>query len=212
MPRRGPAQASITSAKAVFMRVSKPRFEIERERPSANKAEAFATLLAQARQSEPVTPDYLVSLQQVAVTNPLDRADAFRAHQNWLRNGMPGVLSARWSGKHGDDDANLDLLLGQLGDVPDERRGAAFVSVVAMVVPGGEEVVVRGEWRGTLLRALEAAIDAGRIPTDEAQAIEWSGQRPLLIAGRADNIKVTTADDLALAAAILSVRSTQEMR
>ncbi|WP_112265282.1 RdgB/HAM1 family non-canonical purine NTP pyrophosphatase [Lentzea terrae] len=68
-------------------------------------------------------------------------------------NGMPGVLSARWSGKHGDDDANLDLLLGQLGDVPDERRGAAFVSVVAMVVPGGEEVVVRGEWRGTLLRA-----------------------------------------------------------
>jgi XTP/dITP diphosphohydrolase len=67
-------------------------------------------------------------------------------------NGMPGVLSARWSGKHGDDDANLDLLLGQLGDVPDERRGAAFVSVVAMVVPGGEEVVVRGEWRGSLLR------------------------------------------------------------
>lgn len=67
-------------------------------------------------------------------------------------NGMPGVLSARWSGRHGDDDANLDLLLGQLGDVPDERRGAAFVSVVAMVVPGGEEVVVRGEWRGTLLR------------------------------------------------------------
>ncbi|SDP22475.1 RdgB/HAM1 family non-canonical purine NTP pyrophosphatase [Lentzea jiangxiensis] len=68
-------------------------------------------------------------------------------------NGMPGVLSARWSGRHGDDDANLDLLLGQLGDVPDERRGAAFVSVVALVVPGGEEVVVRGEWRGALLRA-----------------------------------------------------------
>jgi XTP/dITP diphosphohydrolase len=68
-------------------------------------------------------------------------------------NGMPGVLSARWSGRHGDDVANLDLLLGQLGDVPDERRGAAFVSVVALVVPGGEEVVVRGEWRGTLLRA-----------------------------------------------------------
>ncbi|MFD4639574.1 RdgB/HAM1 family non-canonical purine NTP pyrophosphatase [Lentzea sp. NPDC058436] len=68
-------------------------------------------------------------------------------------NGMPGVLSARWSGRHGDDDANLDLLLGQLGDVPDERRGAAFVSTVALVVPGGDEVVVRGEWRGTLLRA-----------------------------------------------------------
>ena len=46
---------------------------------------------------------------------------------------------------------------------------------------------------GMLLRALEAALAAGRMPTDEAQAIEWSGQRPRLVAGRADNIKVTTA-------------------
>src|SRR5689334_11402930 len=65
---------------------------------------------------------------------------------------------------------------------------------------------------GTLLNALDAALGAGRIPTDEAQAIEWSGQRPMLVAGRADNIKVTTADDLALAAAILSVRTAQEIR
>jgi 2-C-methyl-D-erythritol 4-phosphate cytidylyltransferase len=57
---------------------------------------------------------------------------------------------------------------------------------------------------GMLLRALEAALASGRLPTDEAQAIEWSGQRPRLVAGRADNIKVTTADDLALAGAILS--------
>jgi 2-C-methyl-D-erythritol 4-phosphate cytidylyltransferase len=65
---------------------------------------------------------------------------------------------------------------------------------------------------GTLLSALDAALEAGRVPTDEAQAIEWSGQRPMLIAGRADNIKVTTADDLALAAAILNVRTAQEIR
>ena len=39
-------------------------------------------------------------------------------------NGMPGVLSARWSGRHGDDDANLQLVLGQLADVPAEHRGA----------------------------------------------------------------------------------------
>jgi 2-C-methyl-D-erythritol 4-phosphate cytidylyltransferase len=57
-----------------------------------------------------------------------------------------------------------------------------------------------------LLRALEEAIAAGRIPTDEAQAIEWSGQRPRLVAGRADNIKVTTGEDLTLAAAILVTR------
>ncbi|HEU4592463.1 MAG TPA: 2-C-methyl-D-erythritol 4-phosphate cytidylyltransferase [Steroidobacteraceae bacterium] len=59
---------------------------------------------------------------------------------------------------------------------------------------------------GVLLRALEAALNSGRVPTDEAQAIEWSGQRPRLIAGRADNIKVTTADDLVLAGAILGIR------
>ncbi|WP_086839894.1 RdgB/HAM1 family non-canonical purine NTP pyrophosphatase [Amycolatopsis kentuckyensis] len=68
-------------------------------------------------------------------------------------NGMPGVLSARWSGRHGDDDANLDLVLGQLSDVPDERRGAQFVCVAALVLPSGEETVVRGEWRGTLVRS-----------------------------------------------------------
>ncbi|MEK6438358.1 RdgB/HAM1 family non-canonical purine NTP pyrophosphatase [Pseudonocardia sp. T1-2H] len=68
-------------------------------------------------------------------------------------NGMPGVLSARWSGKHGDDLANLELLLGQLADVPDERRGAAFVCAAALVVPGGTEVIEHGEWRGRLIRA-----------------------------------------------------------
>lgn len=67
--------------------------------------------------------------------------------------GMPGVLSARWAGRHGDDRANLDLVLGQLADVPDGRRGAAFVCAAALVVPGGEEVVVHGEWSGRLARA-----------------------------------------------------------
>ncbi len=68
-------------------------------------------------------------------------------------NGMPGVLSARWSGRHGDDRANLELLLAQLTDVPDERRGAAFVCAAALVVPGGPEIVVHGEWRGRIVRA-----------------------------------------------------------
>jgi len=67
-------------------------------------------------------------------------------------NGMPGVLSARWAGGHGDDQANLDLVLAQLRDVPDERRGAAFVCAAALVTPDGAETAVRGEWRGTLTR------------------------------------------------------------
>ena len=46
---------------------------------------------------------------------------------------MPGVLSARWSGRHGEDAGNTALLLAQLRDVPDGRRGAAFVSACALV-------------------------------------------------------------------------------
>lgn len=67
--------------------------------------------------------------------------------------GMPGVLSARWSGRHGDDQANVDLLLGQMTDVPDDRRGGAFVSACAVVTPDGAQTVVRGEWRGHVARA-----------------------------------------------------------
>jgi XTP/dITP diphosphohydrolase len=65
-------------------------------------------------------------------------------------NGMPGVLSARWSGRHGDDAANTALLLAQLRDVPDDRRGAAFVSACAVVWGPDGEVVVRGVWPGSI--------------------------------------------------------------
>jgi XTP/dITP diphosphohydrolase len=68
-------------------------------------------------------------------------------------NGMPGVLSARWAGRHGDDVANLELLLAQLGDVPDERRGAAFVCAAALVLPDGTEIVEHGVWPGRIVRA-----------------------------------------------------------
>ncbi|MEV0948541.1 RdgB/HAM1 family non-canonical purine NTP pyrophosphatase [Rhodococcus sp. NPDC049939] len=67
-------------------------------------------------------------------------------------NSMPGVLSARWSGVHGDDPANTSLVLAQIRDVADGRRGATFVSACALVVPGGDSSVVRGEWRGTIAR------------------------------------------------------------
>jgi XTP/dITP diphosphohydrolase len=79
-------------------------------------------------------------------------------------NGMPGVLSARWAGHHGDDQANLDLVLAQLTGVPDERRGGAFVCAAALVVPGGVETVVRGAWRGTLTRKPRGANGFGYDP------------------------------------------------
>ena len=69
-------------------------------------------------------------------------------------HGMPGVLSARWAGKHGDDQANLDLVLGQLADVAE--RGAVFVCVAALVVPGADggyrEWTTTGVLGGTLTR------------------------------------------------------------
>jgi XTP/dITP diphosphohydrolase len=67
-------------------------------------------------------------------------------------NGMPGVLSARWAGAAKSDDANLKLVLAQVADVPDERLTAAFVCAAALVHPDGSEVVVRGEWPGSLVR------------------------------------------------------------
>jgi len=68
-------------------------------------------------------------------------------------NGMPGVLSARWAGRHGDDQANLDLVLAQIGDVPDQHRGGAFVCAAALVLPNGREHLVEGRQAGRILRA-----------------------------------------------------------
>ncbi|GIF45582.1 XTP/dITP diphosphohydrolase [Asanoa ferruginea] len=68
-------------------------------------------------------------------------------------NGMPGVLSARWAGKHGDDTANNELVLAQISDFADEHRGAAFVCAAALVTPGGREHLVEGRQQGRLLRS-----------------------------------------------------------
>jgi XTP/dITP diphosphohydrolase len=73
--------------------------------------------------------------------------------------GAPGIFSARWAGRHGDDVANLRLLLAQLGDVPEPHRGAAFVCAAALVTPDGVEHVEHGELRGTLL--MEPVGDGG---------------------------------------------------
>jgi XTP/dITP diphosphohydrolase len=66
-------------------------------------------------------------------------------------HGMPGILSARWAGKHGDDQANLELLLAQLSDIP--KRGAAFVCVAALALPDGTEWTTTGVLVGHVTRA-----------------------------------------------------------
>jgi XTP/dITP diphosphohydrolase len=67
-------------------------------------------------------------------------------------NGMPGVFSARWAGRHGDDDANLRLLLNQIADIGEDFRRAHFVCAAALALPDGTARVVEGRLTGTLLR------------------------------------------------------------
>ncbi|USR78861.1 RdgB/HAM1 family non-canonical purine NTP pyrophosphatase [Arcanobacterium pinnipediorum] len=73
--------------------------------------------------------------------------------------GAPGIFSARWCGKHGDDQANLDLLLAQLCDVKDEYRTGYFMCAAALVLPDGREFVREGRMIGRL--RYEAAGEGG---------------------------------------------------
>jgi XTP/dITP diphosphohydrolase len=106
-------------------------------------------------------------------------------------NGMPGVFSARWSGRHGDDQANLDLLLGQLSDVAPEHRGARFACVAAIAWPSGEEDAVEGFMDGSIVDAPRGTNGFGydpifvaegesrttaEMPPDEKDAISHRGK------------------------------------
>ena len=86
-------------------------------------------------------------------------------------NGMPGVLSARWAGRHGDDEANLWLVLAQLADTPDERLGAAFVCAAALVGANGE-TVVEGRMPGRLVRVPRGHNGFGYDPIFVAAGLE----------------------------------------
>jgi XTP/dITP diphosphohydrolase len=66
--------------------------------------------------------------------------------------GAPGIFSARWAGSHGNDRANLELLLDQLSDVKDEHRGAAFVCAAVLAMPDGTVRATEGRMPGTVAR------------------------------------------------------------
>ena len=88
-------------------------------------------------------------------------------------NGMPGVLSARWAGRHGDDVANLELLLGQIADVPEDRRTARFVCAAAAVLPDGRELVVEESVEGRIIESPRGTNGFGYdpifVPIDETR-------------------------------------------
>jgi len=106
-------------------------------------------------------------------------------------NGMPGVLSARWSGSHGDDEANLRLLLAQLADVPADRRAAHFYCAAALVLPSGSEHVTEGTLHGWLTDAPRgtngfgydpifvpdsSGLTTAQLPAEEKDAISHRGR------------------------------------
>ncbi|MBT2366992.1 RdgB/HAM1 family non-canonical purine NTP pyrophosphatase [Streptomyces sp. ISL-10] len=78
--------------------------------------------------------------------------------------GAPGIFSARWAGTHGDDKANLELLLAQLKDIDTAHRGAHFACAAALALPDGTERVVEGRLRGTLRRSPEGTNGFGYDP------------------------------------------------
>ena len=109
-------------------------------------------------------------------------------------NGMPGVLSARWAGTAKDDLANNELLLEQLADVPDERRGAQFRCAIALAYPVGAggvaEHVVHGIMPGRIIREMRGTGGFGydvlfvadghdktsaELPADEKDAVSHRG-------------------------------------
>jgi XTP/dITP diphosphohydrolase len=120
-----------------------------------------------------------------------------------VMGGMPGVFSARWAGGHGDDAANLDLVLAQLSDVPDDRRGAHFACAAALALPHGVEHVVEGRLVGSLIREPRGSngfgydpifVPEGEIRTtaemspDEKDAISHRGRAFRALAGQLSSL------------------------
>ena len=127
-------------------------------------------------------------------------------------NGMPGILSARWSGRHGDDEANLRLVLGQLADTPASRLGAAFVCVVALVSASGE-VVVDGRMTGRLIREARGSNGFGYDPIFvpdgyEVTSAELPSEEKDAISHRGNALRALVPHVLSLSAECRSGRST----
>lgn len=91
-----------------------------------------------------------------------------------ILGGAPGIFSARWAGAHGDDAANLRLLLAQLRDIGQEHRGARFVCAAAVAVPGGGDTVERGELPGTLLTQPRGTFGFGYDPVMMPEGLDRS--------------------------------------
>jgi XTP/dITP diphosphohydrolase len=113
--------------------------------------------------------------------------------------GAPGIFSARWSGAHGSDRANVELLLNQLADVKDEHRAAGFVCAAALAMPDGRVVVSEGQVRGTLTRAPRGDNGFGYDPIllvdgDARTLAEYTNEQKNAISHRGKALRALAAD------------------
>ena len=113
--------------------------------------------------------------------------------------GAPGIFSARWSGAHGSDRANVELLLNQLADVKDEHRAAGFVCAAALAMPDGRVVVSEGQVRGTLTRAPRGDNGFGYDPIllvdgDTRTLAEYTNEQKNAISHRGKALRALAAD------------------
>jgi XTP/dITP diphosphohydrolase len=113
--------------------------------------------------------------------------------------GAPGIFSARWSGAHGSDRANVDLLLSQLGDVRDEHRAAGFVCAAALAMPDGRVFVREGQVRGRLTRAPRGTNGFGYDPIllvdgDTRTLAEYDNEQKNAVSHRGRALRALAAD------------------
>jgi XTP/dITP diphosphohydrolase len=109
--------------------------------------------------------------------------------------GAPGIFSARWAGKHGDDQANLEKVLEQLRDVPEEKRGAHFLCVASLVLPDGREHVSEGRFDGSILRSAVGTNGFGYDPIFQPNGLaissaQMSAEEKDLVSHRGKSLRI----------------------
>jgi XTP/dITP diphosphohydrolase len=108
--------------------------------------------------------------------------------------GDPGIFSARWAGNHGNDQANIEKLLEQLKDVPDNKRTAHFTCIASLVMPDGREQIAEGRFEGHILHAPVGENGFGYDPIFQPQGLsissaQMSAQEKDLVSHRGKSLR-----------------------
>jgi XTP/dITP diphosphohydrolase len=131
---------------------------------------------------ELISVDQFPDLTDVEETgSTFEENSLLKARYTSEATGLPAIaddsglcIAARWAGKHGDDQANLEKVLEQLKDVPEEKRGAHFLCVASLVLPDGREHVAEGRFDGSILRSAAGTNGFGYDPIFQPKGLAIS--------------------------------------